>query len=47
MADGLFGTASFEAAGKLVALGYRHVMWFRGGEEAWAQAGYPAKSPRM
>lgn len=30
---------------RLVALGYKHVYWYRGGREAWAAAGLPAAKP--
>jgi TolB-like protein/DNA-binding winged helix-turn-helix (wHTH) protein/rhodanese-related sulfurtransferase len=46
MADGPFGWASYNAALHLVALGYRHVLWYRGGEEAWASSGGEAEDRR-
>jgi len=39
MGDGPFGWTSYNAALHLVALGYRHVLWYRGGEEAWVSSG--------
>ena len=37
---------SFRLVQKLNALGYRNVLWYRGGEEAWARAGYGADDRR-
>ena len=31
---------SWNAAKRAVEYGYRHVLWFPGGTEAWAEAGY-------
>jgi DNA-binding winged helix-turn-helix (wHTH) protein/TolB-like protein len=46
MGDGPLGWDSYDAALRLVADGYRHVLWYRGGEEAWAAAGNPAQDRR-
>jgi rhodanese-related sulfurtransferase len=46
MADGAYGSASYNAARRLVGLGRRNVVWYRGGEEAWAKAGLPATDQR-
>ncbi len=35
MGDGPFGRMSFDSARQLVSLGFRSVMWYRGGEERW------------
>jgi adenylate cyclase len=43
---GTFGSSSYNAALRLVALGYRNVAWYRGGEEAWAAAALPAQDRR-
>lgn len=32
---------SYNAAVRAIALGYRNVLWYRGGLEAWAKAGQP------
>ncbi len=44
--DGSSGCASYRAAGALIAKGYRNVLWYRGGEEAWAAAGQPGRDDR-
>ncbi len=44
--DGSLGLDSYEAAAELVSHGFRHVLWYRGGEEAWARAGYAAEDRR-
>jgi Tfp pilus assembly protein PilF len=46
MGDGPFGWASYNTAIHLVALGYRHVLWYRGGEEAWAFSGGKSEDRR-
>ena len=46
MGDGPLGWSSYDGASRLVALGYRHVLWYRGGEEAWAAAGHAAQDRR-
>jgi TolB-like protein/DNA-binding winged helix-turn-helix (wHTH) protein len=38
MGDGPYGCDAYMAAEHLADLGYRHVAWYRGGEEAWARA---------
>ncbi|MBP8297058.1 MAG: hypothetical protein KAX84_13170 [Burkholderiales bacterium] len=39
---------SYNAALRAIALGYRNVLWYRGGMEAWNQAGQPlAAAPRQ
>ena len=35
MSEGPFGRASYDQARQLVSLGFRSVMWYRGGEERW------------
>jgi rhodanese-related sulfurtransferase len=37
------GVQSYNMALHVIALGYRTVYWYRGGEEAWAAAGLPAE----
>lgn len=46
MGTGSFGIGSYNAAVQFVALGYRKVYWYRGGEEAWAAAAMPAEDRR-
>jgi DNA-binding winged helix-turn-helix (wHTH) protein/TolB-like protein len=46
MGDGPCGWSSYTAALHLVAKSYRHVLWYRGGEEAWVEAGNPAEDRR-
>jgi TolB-like protein/DNA-binding winged helix-turn-helix (wHTH) protein/rhodanese-related sulfurtransferase len=46
MGNGPFGWSSYNAALDLVAKGFKNVLWFRGGEEAWVAAGYPAEDRR-
>jgi rhodanese-related sulfurtransferase len=46
MGSGAYGWGSYNAALTLLALGYRHVLWHRGGEEAWAAAGQPSEDRR-
>ncbi len=46
MADGTYGSTSYNAARRLVAVGRPNVVWYRGGEEAWAKAGLPATDQR-
>ena len=40
MSDGPLGWRSYNAALSLVAKGFRHVLWYRGGEAAWSAAGH-------
>ncbi len=42
LSDGTFDSQSYNAALALAARGRRRVLWYRGGEEAWAAAGQPA-----
>ncbi len=44
--SGTYGWDSYNAALALTTLGYSHVVWYRGGEEAWAAAGMPAEDHR-
>ncbi len=44
LGDGVRGCDAFDAVGALVAAGYRHVQWYRGGEEAWARTRRPAST---
>ena len=46
MGDGPFGWTSYNAARHLVATATNPVLWYRGGEEAWAASGYPAHDQR-
>ena len=46
MGSGAYGWGSYNAALALHELGYRHVFWYRGGEEAWAAAGMPSEDDR-
>jgi DNA-binding winged helix-turn-helix (wHTH) protein/TolB-like protein/tetratricopeptide (TPR) repeat protein len=41
MSDGPFGCDSHDAATALIGRGYTSILWFRGGEEAWAKARMP------
>ncbi len=47
MADGAYGSESYNAALRLAASGLRGVAWYRGGEEAWASSGLPATDGRQ
>jgi TolB-like protein/DNA-binding winged helix-turn-helix (wHTH) protein/rhodanese-related sulfurtransferase len=47
MGDGPCGWSSTAAALHLVAKGYHHVLWYRGGEEAWVKAGNPTEDRRI
>jgi PQQ-dependent catabolism-associated CXXCW motif protein len=38
---------SHNAAVRLVAMGYTHVYWYRGGRNAWREAGLPLAPVRM
>jgi TolB-like protein/DNA-binding winged helix-turn-helix (wHTH) protein/Tfp pilus assembly protein PilF/rhodanese-related sulfurtransferase len=40
LGDGPLGWDSYNAAADLVSQGFRRVLWYRGGEEAWAASGY-------
>ena len=46
LSDGTFDSQSYNAALALSARGKRRVLWYRGGEEAWAAAGQPATDRR-
>jgi len=46
MADGTYGSESYNAALRLAASGRSGIAWYRGGEEAWASAGLPATDGR-
>jgi len=46
MGTGTAGVQGYNAALHLVKLGYQHVIWYRGGEEAWAAHGLPAEDKR-
>ena len=43
MSDGVYGSASYNAALGLARAGHA-VLWYRGGEEAWAASGLPASN---
>ena len=45
MSAGAFGSESYNAVLRLASAG-RKVLWYRGGEEAWAKAGLPAVDRR-
>ena len=40
MGDGPLGWSSYDAALFLVARGFPHVLWYRGGEQSWAAHGF-------
>jgi len=44
---GVYGRIGYAAAQKLISAGFSQVLWFRGGEEAWAAAGFPAEDRRL
>ena len=46
MSLGPFGWESYNAALRLVAFGFLHVAWYRGGEEAWVAAGHSTEDRR-
>jgi tetratricopeptide (TPR) repeat protein len=46
MSTGAFGWTSYNEVLELVLNGVQNVLWFRGGEEAWTAAGYPADDRR-
>lgn len=46
MDSGPAGVGGYNMALHLIALGYGKVLWYRGGEEAWAAAGLPAEDRR-
>jgi hypothetical protein len=46
LGTGTFGYGSYNGALHAVATGYRNVSWYRGGEEAWAQANAPGNDRR-
>jgi TolB-like protein/DNA-binding winged helix-turn-helix (wHTH) protein len=46
MDTGPAGVGGYNAALRLVAMGYPKIFWYRGGEEAWAQSGEPAEDRR-
>jgi rhodanese-related sulfurtransferase len=45
-ADSAFGWRAFDGILQLRAAGVTGLMWYRGGEEAWAKAGQPAEDTR-
>jgi DNA-binding winged helix-turn-helix (wHTH) protein/TolB-like protein len=47
MGEGPFGWDSYNAALRLVSLGYHQVFWYRGGEEAWTAHGRPSEDRRL
>jgi DNA-binding winged helix-turn-helix (wHTH) protein/TolB-like protein/Tfp pilus assembly protein PilF len=47
LGEGPAGCAAYETALHLLAEGYVHVAWYRGGEEAWAASGEPAEDRRQ
>ncbi len=47
MSDGVYGSTSYNAALRLARRVTRPVLWYRGGEEAWAAAGLPALDLRQ
>jgi hypothetical protein len=46
MGDGPFGWRSYNAAIHLVGKGFSNVLWYRGGEQSWVAAGFPASDRR-
>ena len=46
MGDGPFGEQSYNAVLILAGLNYRHLLWYRGGEQSWVAAGYPTHDAR-
>jgi tetratricopeptide (TPR) repeat protein len=46
MSDGVYGWRSYNAVLQLQAAGVPNLVWYRGGEEAWAKAGLPAFDAR-
>jgi TolB-like protein/DNA-binding winged helix-turn-helix (wHTH) protein len=46
MADGPFGYESYNGILHLLSRGAKHVLWYRGGEEAWASENLPATDQR-
>jgi TolB-like protein len=47
MGPGSTGFDSYNLVGHLVSHGFTKVYWYRGGEEAWARAGLPARDMRV
>ena len=47
MGDGPLGRASCDATLFLVAHGFPHVLWYRGGEQSWAVRGYGTTDSRL
>ena len=47
MDTGSSGSDGYNAALRLVARAPLRVLWYRGGEEAWARAGLPADDRRQ
>ncbi len=47
LGNGPYGFAGYDATKYLVAQGFQNVLWFRGGEETWVKAGYPADDRRF
>jgi 3-mercaptopyruvate sulfurtransferase SseA len=47
MGSGTYGWGSYNAALALVSFGYRNVLWYRGGEEAWSAAGLSSEDHRV
>jgi TolB-like protein/DNA-binding winged helix-turn-helix (wHTH) protein/rhodanese-related sulfurtransferase len=41
LADGSTGCSAYNAALALIAAGYTHVAWYRGGEDAWSRTPHP------
>jgi TolB-like protein/DNA-binding winged helix-turn-helix (wHTH) protein/Tfp pilus assembly protein PilF len=46
MGDGPFGWRSYSTSLHLVAKGFSNVLWYRGGEQSWVAAGFPARDRR-
>ncbi len=46
MSSGPFGWQSYNAALRLVSLGFHNVYWYRGGEQAWTSSGHQTNDNR-
>ena len=46
LGDGVYGWRAYNGVLQLRAAGVANLLWYRGGEEAWAKAGLPAEDAR-